>query len=146
MAVKALVAASVVAALAWPSQARAADPEPPLVVAGSVVLGFGGIAFAAAIPLHVRSRRARLTFDDRLYTGNAPTGLSEVSWAEVHAARTESRRASIATGLAYTAAIVGITAGATLLAIGLARKKADEHRATARVSLTPTGVVVGGRF
>ena len=148
MAVKRLIVAPLVALLAWPTPARADEPERRLVITGSVVLGVGAAAFVAAIPLHIRYRQARRAWSEQIDLVNpGPTGFPEGSWADAQAARTRSRRASIAMTVAYAVAIAGITAGATLLSVGLVRREAAKRSFDARISVSPWGgVSVGGRF
>ena len=115
------------------------------IVTGSVLLGLGVGAFVTAIPLHVRSRRAREAWRDATLTSPGPTGFANQPWSESRKARDEFRRTSAATGWAYGAAIVGVTAGATLLTFGLVRRRAT---LSLRGWGTPRGGVVSlrGRF
>ena len=124
--------------LASASPAPAADQkERAAIVSGSVLLGLGVGAFVTAIPLHVRSSRARDEWWDATLTSPGPTGFADKPWSASRMARDESRRASTATGWAYGAAIVGITAGAALLTFGLVRRRA-------RLSVHGWGTQSGG--
>ena len=124
--------------LASASPSPAIDPkERAAIVSGSVLLGLGIGAFAAAIPLHVRSARARDKWWDATLTSPGPTGFVDMPWSASRMARDESRRASTATGWAYGAAVVGITAGTTLLTFGLLRRRA-------RLSVQGWGTQRGG--
>ena len=147
MAVNRRIVVPLIALLSWPVPARAAKPEQRLVVSGSVAIGIGAAAFVTAVPLHIRYRIARRAWDEQILLVNpGPTGFPEGSWADAQAAQTRARRASVAMTVAYGVAIVGITTGATLLSVGLVRRQAAKRSFGARVSASPWGINLGGRF